>query len=148
MADNEKLSQTSDRTRKLTPRAALPFSEQREIEGEVPWMGVLRVISVGQSIEFQVERGMTLGRVAPHSNQYDHIDLSDYGARDHGVSRIHALIRVRNNCLSIQDMGSTNGTFLNKYQVMPFTDVPLEHDDLLELGHLQLKLTFVAKVLA
>jgi hypothetical protein len=145
MADNEHSAQSTDRTRKLTPRAALPFAEQREMV-RVPWMAVLRAVESQQSIEFQVKRGVTLGRVAPHSEEYAHIDLSPYGARNRGVSRLHALIRVRDNCLSIQDMGSTNGTFLNGYQVMPFTDVPLEHDDVLELGHLQLKLTFVAKV--
>lgn len=146
MADEQQGPKITEQTRKLTPRAALPFSEQREIEGGVPWMGVLRVVAVGESIEFRVERGITLGRVAPDSNAYDHIDLSAYGARDNGVSRLHALIRVRNNCLSIQDMGSTNGTYLNGFQVMPFTDIPLEHDDMLELGRLELKLTFVAKV--
>lgn len=146
MADSEQNTNSTDRTRKLTPRAALPFSEQREAAGGVPWMGVLRVVAVRQSIEFRVERGITLGRVAPNSHAYDHIDLSAYGAREHGVSRLHALVSVRDNCLSLQDMGSTNGTFLNGYQVLPFTDVPLEHNDLIELGQLALKLTFVARV--
>ena len=143
MAENER---KNDKTRKLTPRAALPFSEQREIDGNVPWMGVLQVLASEDIINFQVERGITLGRVAPESNPYDHIDLSKYGARKEGVSRLHALISVRGNCLSIQDMGSTNGTYLNGYQVQPFTDVALEHDDILELGRLRLKLTFVEKV--
>lgn len=146
MTDKRPITPQTEKTRKLTPRAALPFSEQREAEGAIPWMGVLRVVDVSESIEFQVERGITLGRVSPESNAYDHIDLSRYGARDNGVSRLHALISVRGKCLSLQDMGSTNGTFLNSFQVGPFMEVPLEHDDVLELGRLRLKLTFVAKV--
>jgi hypothetical protein len=132
-------------TRRLTPRAALPFTE-RLTQGFVPWMGVLRVAGSEKNIEFQVNRGVTLGRRTHGHTEYPHIDLTEYGARDSGVSRLHASITVRETCLSIQDLGSTNGTFLNGYTIQPFVDVPLENEDVIELGNLELKLIFLAPV--
>ena len=46
------------------------------------------------------------------------IDLSDF-PNSEVVSRLHAQLRFDGTHYYIQDMGSTNGTFINKYPVLP-----------------------------
>lgn len=63
------------------------------------------------------------------------IDLSIAPA-DAGVSRAHAMLRVRPDGLSITDLGSTNGTSLNGSEdlIPARVEVPLQEGDRIHLG--------------
>lgn len=64
--------------------------------------------------EFILEEGENLvGRWDPDAGSFPEIDLEKEDV-DAKVSRKHALILYSNGALSIEDIGSMNGTFLNR----------------------------------
>ena len=66
------------------------------------------------------------------------INLSKYNAVELGVSRTHARIILENDVYLIEDLASTNGTWLN-YQRLDFgKSYELHNLDILLLGQLQL----------
>lgn len=88
-----------------------------------------------------INQDVLLGRGGP-TQQPSSIDLSEYAAQEHGVSRIHAMLRPTRNKLFIIDMQSTNGTQVNAHPIGPSTARALETDDIISLGDL----TFILKV--
>jgi len=70
------------------------------------------------------------------------VNLNPYGAREKGVSRIHALLRIDQHQLMLVDLGSTNGTRLNGTLVSANKPVKLENGDEIQLGKLSFKVNF------
>ncbi len=83
-----------------------------------------------------------LGRLTPHSTVRIDIDLSPYDALEQGVSRAHAAIRRTKHGLTVEDLASTNGTYLNGEKLSPFYPKPLESGDYLRLGMLEVIVRF------
>ena len=65
-------------------------------------------------------------------------------AQQHGVSRQHCLIERRASGLTVSDLGSTNGTFLNERRLEQHRPYALVHGDCLILGTLHLAVFFGA----
>jgi pSer/pThr/pTyr-binding forkhead associated (FHA) protein len=49
----------------------------------------------------------------------------------------HAIIRFENNCLTIQDTGTTNGTYVNRGKVPFDRPMPLKAEDVVQVGTVQ-----------
>ncbi|NCC33563.1 MAG: FHA domain-containing protein [Chloroflexia bacterium] len=77
-----------------------------------------------------------IGRADPVSNFFPDLDLTPYGAVEHGVGRRHARIFVHANQIYLEDLDSTNGTFRNNARLTPRQPVPLINGDELRLGRL------------
>jgi hypothetical protein len=71
-------------------------------------------------------------------------DLAPYGGIEQGVSRQHAMLRPSERFLYLIDLGSTNGTCINKLQINYRIAVPLEDGDIVSLG----TFSFTLKILA
>jgi predicted component of type VI protein secretion system len=127
-------------TRK-SPRSALPFVERQALP-TAPWEVKLTVVDSEETTSFAVREWVTLGRKCSEKYEQNHIDLTDFKANELGVSRIHAAIHARKNFLTLQDLGSTNGTQLNGFAVSAYQNVPLEGGDEIMLGAMRLKVTF------
>jgi len=71
----------------------------------------------------------------------DSIDTSSYlinvGAYDGFVSRRHAKIIKSNNGYEIMDMGSSNGTWMDKQRLIPNKLYPLHSSAQIQMGHIQ-----------
>jgi pSer/pThr/pTyr-binding forkhead associated (FHA) protein len=95
-----------------------------------------------QGIEIPLPDGseVIVGREDPYSGIFPDVDLSPYGADEAGVSRRHFRIRRQGDQFTIEDLNSTNMTFLNRQQLTPGTPVPLSDGDEIRAG--RLKLTF------
>jgi len=106
----------------------------------------LYVARTSDTITTFVEDALTLGRHGLETFTNPHIDLTPHGAQGLGVSRVHAQLAARKNTLCIHDLGSTNGTYLNGYRIEPFTDVPLHDNDVIEMGELKLRVTFLSRL--
>jgi len=134
-----------DETRKVTQRVA-DMLEGREVQEDTSAMSLLGLIMVesGFMVSIEIETEVTVGRHVGNPNQL-HTDLTLYGAEQYGVSRIHARISRGKQGILIEDLGSTNGTFLNSYRLASFTKVPLMEDDTLEFGKLKCKVKFLEK---
>jgi hypothetical protein len=124
-----------------SPRSALPFVERQALPS-APWEVRLQVVGSPEKIEFSVREWVTLGRKCSEKYEQNHIDMTDFQALDLGVSRIHAAIHARKNFLTLQDLGSTNGTQLNGFAVAAYQNVPLEDGDEIMFGALRLKVMF------
>jgi pSer/pThr/pTyr-binding forkhead associated (FHA) protein len=79
-----------------------------------------------------------IGRADPRSKTQPDLDLSMYGGATAGVSRQHArLLREDENWI-IEDLRSTNGTYVNNEAVTPTQPAPLSDGDNVRFGHLVL----------
>jgi hypothetical protein len=56
-------------------------------------------------------------------------------------SRQHALIVLNGGQMSIEDLNSTNGTFVNRLRVHPGQKRPLQINDVIQIGTVQMKVT-------
>ncbi|MEO1441835.1 MAG: FHA domain-containing protein, partial [Chloroflexota bacterium] len=82
----------------------------------------------------------TMGR-EPENTKVE-IDLEPYGGHQQGVSRKHARIRRVDNDWSIEDLGSTNGTFINGEKLEPDQQYAIEDGDHIRLGQFNLQVYF------
>jgi len=91
-----------------------------------------------------MEVGMTykMGRFEIGAAGDDEIDLTPYGAKDRGVSRVHAELQIIDAVVHITDLGSTNGTFVNTKQLAPNIPTALRKGDELILGRLPVQILF------
>ncbi|WP_298819139.1 FHA domain-containing protein [Chloroflexus sp.] len=96
----------------------------------------LVVISSGRRIELPVAPELIIGRKDQQRNFFPDVDFSLDGGYDAGVSRRHARIICENGSYAIEDLGSSNGTFLNRQRVPPSQPMPLRHGDEVQFGML------------
>jgi hypothetical protein len=69
------------------------------------------------------------------------IDLEDQESAERiWCSRQHARVIFDDKGLSIEDLGSQNGTFVNRARIFPGQLRPLENGDVVQIGTVQLKL--------
>jgi hypothetical protein len=72
------------------------------------------------------------------------IDLSDSDGNRLGVSRQHLSVRydTQYHTVTVFDLGSANGTFINGHRLHPHEVRVLHHDDELRLGNMLLRVMF------
>ncbi|MEB2288741.1 MAG: FHA domain-containing protein [Anaerolineae bacterium] len=107
---------------------------------------LLQALPSGRCIILPREAAIILGREmdgepSPHHSL---VALDKLGAQRHGVSRLHCLIERRTSGLTVSDLGSTNGTFINEHLLEPHRPYTLVHGDCLTLGTLHLVMFFGA----
>lgn len=96
----------------------------------------LVVLSSGRRIVLPVTPELVIGRKDQQRNFFPDVDLSLDGGYDAGVSRRHARIVCHNGSYVLEDLSSSNGTFLNRQRVSPDRPVPLHHGDEIQFGML------------
>lgn len=102
---------------------------------------VLQFLPSAHCMSLDLPHPIVLGRSGlPGSDGL--IDLTDYDARQHGVSRRHCILERRDPYLVVIDLGSTNGTYLNGDRLAPQQAVPVSSGDRLILGTLHMMITF------
>ena len=78
-----------------------------------------------------------LGRRDPLDDLDPEVDLSIHGGFERGVSRRHAVIRREEDVYVLEDLGSTNGTVLNREKVPAGEPMILSEGDVIHFGHLR-----------
>lgn len=71
------------------------------------------------------------------------IDVSDYEAFEAGVSRQHAALTWEDEGLFVMDLGSTNGTRINGFNLEAHRPYRLRNGDEIELGRLLTTVRFI-----
>jgi hypothetical protein len=102
---------------------------------------VLVVLGQEQPILIKGGEKTTLGRYSP-GDIMPSIDLTPYNANLLGVSRQHATISRSETGYLLEDIGSTNGTWLNEVKLPPNKAVAVQSGDLIRLGQLGLYVYF------
>ncbi len=90
----------------------------------------------------QVTHQAILGRYTPSGSTQPRIDLTPYGAYDKGISRMHAIIRRTDDGLIVEDLASSNGSWLNSQRLQPYIPSPLRSGDHLRLGQIDIEVHF------
>lgn len=108
--------------------------------GQLETWASLHLIESGHILPLGDKSEYTLGRVSENQPIMPDIDLTPYQAYDNGVSRIHAVIKRNDKRVSMMDLGSSNGTFINKERLTPNVEIPIGNNDILSLGNLKIQI--------
>ena len=73
------------------------------------------------------------------------IDLTPIGGSSLGVSRQHAVVRCNAGHWTIEDLGSTNGTYLNDQALAPHSPMLLQDRTTIRVGTVQLFFRYVTQ---
>ena len=93
-------------------------------------------VTIHPGAEFLIGRHDSASGISPN------LDLSPYNALEKGVSRIHAALRRGEDVLSIVDLDSANGTYLNGQRLAAHQPRLLRDGDEIRLGKLVLHIYF------
>jgi pSer/pThr/pTyr-binding forkhead associated (FHA) protein len=103
---------------------------------------ILLVENTGARLRVPVEEHLMLGRKTTTSAG-PLLDLTPYGGFEHHVSRQHATLRrTEDGYMVVNDQASSCGTFLNGKRLLPLLRYVLSSGDLLQLGRLNVRVTF------
>ncbi|MGC1678861.1 MAG: FHA domain-containing protein [Candidatus Binataceae bacterium] len=119
------------------PAAAAPSG------APMSFKATLKIVRGGRKDqEFSLEDGNNLvGRWDPDTGSFPEVDL-DADDPEAKISRKHALIRIADGKITVEDIGSLNGTYVNRgARLVPGTAVELKTGDEVIIGKTFLKLT-------
>lgn len=107
-------------------------------EGEIG----LYIVGSNRPLIFQLGQQVVLGRQPSEASSQPRIDLSPYDAFNKGVSRMHIVIRRDEKLgLTVEDLASSNGTWLNGVRLQPYVPTILRSGDILKLSQIEIVLT-------
>jgi hypothetical protein len=96
----------------------------------------------GQPVILQGRPEYVLGREG-HEHLVPDLNLEPYGAREKGVSRVHAALRQDHQHLLVIDLGSTNGTRINGRALAAHQPARVVNGDEIRLGKLALRVHYL-----
>ena len=94
----------------------------------------------GRTLELPAKDEVVIGREDPISEVFPDLDLTSIGGLENGVSRKHAVIHRSGAEYTVEDMGSTNGTYINRKRIRPHVPQAIKPGDELRFGKLALSL--------
>lgn len=99
----------------------------------------LHLLDTGEVMPLSERNEFTLGRATDGQPVLPDVDLSPYQAYTHGVSRLHAVIKRGVDDISLMDLESANGTFINGKRLEPNQEHALSNGDVVALGGLKIQ---------
>lgn len=102
----------------------------------------LLIVNSGDLVLIEQAKEVTLGRNVEGAETPVSLDLTPYRGGPLGVSRLHAAILISKNTYLLQDLGSTNGTWLNQDRLPSRVSRILKSGDLIRLGQLRIHVAF------
>ena len=111
---------------------ALDVAAEEKVEGS----NACLVLEDGQRFDLGSEETL-IGRSDPVDQIEPDVDLSYCGGFEQGVSRRHAVITFDEGGYTLEDLGSTNGTVVNREKVAPGSPVSLVEGDVIHLGRMK-----------
>jgi hypothetical protein len=123
---------------------ALPikYSKRQGIaQFELEDSATLHIVGAPIMLSLSLDKPIVLGRKILPGNE-ERLDLSEFNAFQHGISRRHCQLQRQGKRLILMDLGSSNGTYLNDERLLPYTHYIVAHGDYLVLGTLGLEILF------
>jgi len=136
---------TTEQIPSMDTRALETPPELAEIQSKLP-SGTLALFlqNKNEPIIFRNIRELTLGRI-PEDETETFLDLTQYSAYQLGVSRQHARITHVGQKYILEDLGSTNGTWVNNHRLAPGETCILSLNDVIDLGHFRITISLPAE---
>ncbi len=100
----------------------------------------VEVLNTGRKVLLSAEWEILVGRLDAAHGVFPELDLTTDGGLEQGVSRRHARIYTRNGECFVEDLDSTNYTFLNGERLTPYLPYKFKNGDTLTLGTMRLKI--------
>jgi len=113
-----------------------PVCSAEALTGKLDSNAAWLTLDDGQRLELSSPE-MLLGRVDPVEDVHPNVDLGVHRGFELGVSRKHALIIREEDHYELEDLGSTNGTFVNREKVEAGRRITLNAGDTVYLGHMK-----------
>jgi len=127
--------------RPLAPpsQAAAPASATARLGALSPTAGPRLVVTgTGATLILPHQGKALIGRAGAHVTPQPDVDLGPHGGSQAGVSRRHAQLLYGPDGWLLDDLNSTNGTFLNSMPVLPGQPVRVCTGDIIRCGQLTL----------
>lgn len=109
------------------------------------WQGASLVLSIekmGVPLVLKPAPTTILGRTGYPKYDKNVVDLTPYDAVAKGVSRVHAMLHRNLGWLEVEDMNSSNGTYVNGRRLNK-QEVQILHDgDEIQLGALLIRISY------
>ena len=115
-------------------------NEMQETAKEGPAERLVLASADGSTLEIPAKEEVVVGREDPISEVFPDLDLTGFGGVEKGVSRKHAVIHRSGSDYTVEDMGSTNGTYVNRKKVLPNTPLAIKPGDEIRFGRLAFSL--------
>ncbi len=96
------------------------------------------VAGTGTTLLLPQQGEVLIGRGDPHVTPSPDVDLGPHGGSQAGVSRRHARLLYAAEGWMLEDLNSTNGTFLNSAPVLPGQPVSIRTGDILRCSQVTL----------
>jgi hypothetical protein len=103
---------------------------------------ILAFVAAKSTIALELTDSIILGRGDDTLSQDMYADLTAYSAMDKGVSRRHAVLQRVKRTITISDLDSRNGTYLNGARLISHQARFLRHGDEIHLGKLMFHIHF------
>ena len=133
-ASTRKLEEESNEFSVKSGWGTATFQDQNQI--------ILHVRDAQEPLTVYPTSEFLIGRQDNASGISPDLDLTPFGALEKGVSRIHAALRRGDEVLSIVDLDSANGTFLNGQRLAAHQPRLLRDGDEIRLGKLVMHIYF------
>jgi hypothetical protein len=102
----------------------------------------LGIDHTNRSVRLTPAPEVRIGRLDPTRGIYPDLDLTPDGGLEHGVSRLHAVIRRDDRGIFLIDLDSINGTMINGRRLPPHQPYPLHSGDEIRLGRMVMHIRF------
>lgn len=94
----------------------------------------------GRQQKLPLTEPIHIGRADPDNGYWPHLDLSEQGGAELGVSRRHAIIRATTDDPVIIDQGSMNGTWIDEVRLEPDRPYMLPLSGQIRFGNLSVRI--------
>jgi len=88
----------------------------------------------GKTLDIPAKDEVVIGREDPVSEIFPDVDLTGLGGMEKGVSRKHAVIHRSGAECTVEDMDSTNGTYVNRKRIQPHMPQAIKAGDEVRFG--------------
>jgi len=133
---------TTQAIRASSDKLELPddFQEPVPYSKELDTWASLHLLESGHILPLSDRMEFTMGRISDDQPIMPDIDLTPYKAYANGVSRLHAVLKREGKRVFIQDLGSSNGTYVNGERLKENLDHTLHHGDIIAFGKLKIQI--------
>src|SRR6266511_1770410 len=102
----------------------------------------LVIMNSGRRISLDIGDDLLIGRKDNARGIFPDVDLGLDGGYDAGVSRRHAILAYNNGTYTVEDLSSSNGTFINEQRLPAEQATRLKQGDELKCGTLLMRVEF------
>jgi len=122
-------------------RLARPRQDEKGGSGSSKALSIeVEVQNTGRKVLLSADREILVGRLDAAHGIFPELDLTTDGGLEQGVSRRHSRIYTQDGAYYVEDLDSTNGTFVNGERLTPYLPYVFRDQDLLVFGTMRMKI--------